>query len=61
MRYNVITRQENSGPDASYFLRKIKAENISYLPGKSSYISKPKKKSEDFSKNIKFELIRRNV
>ena len=34
MHYNVITRQENSGPDASYFLRKIKAENISYLPGK---------------------------
>ena len=61
MRYNVITRQENSGPDASYFLRKIKAENISYLPGKSSYISKPKKNQNIFLKNIKFELIQRDV
>ena len=52
MRYNVITRQENSGPDASYFLRKIKAENMSYLPGKSSYISEPKKKIRRFFKKI---------
>ena len=56
MRYNVITRQENSGPDASYFLRKIKAENISYLPGKSSYISKPKKNQKIFQKILNLNL-----
>ena len=60
MRYNVITRQENSGPDASYFLRKIKAENISYLPEKVLTFQS-RNKFRRFFKNIKFELIGRDV
>ena len=56
MHYNVITRQENSGPDASYFLRKIKAENISYLPGKFLHFIAEKIKILKLSKNIKLNF-----